>query len=301
MTPGIHKMPMEQYLADPCAAPSLSASLADTLLRQSPLHAKWQHPRLSPNYRQDHEEKFDIGTTAHSLVLEKDSSRICVINPEEYPGQKGGIPDGWTNKAIREARDLARSNGLTPILSKHYAAVRAMVEVARDFMASCEIAKHLADADAELVCVAKDGDTWLRARPDLMSKDRKVLVNYKTTENAAPGTFCRQITRMGYDLNAVFYERVMKNLGRQSEQFFIAQEVTPPHACSLVGLDPASRDIAEGKLDLALAIWGKCISSGRWGSYPKNVFYTTPTTWEMSEHEERRLTFDEIIEMTGNL
>lgn len=287
MIPGIHIMPMAQYLADPCEQPSLSAGIARTLLSQSPLHAKWQHPRLSPNYREREETKFDIGTAAHSLILEGDD-KVCVCEFND-----------WRTKAAQEMREQARGNGLVPLLAKHYHAVKEMVGVARDFMAKCEISSLIKSAEAERTCIAKEGDIFLRARPDLLSQDRKVLVNYKTTENAAPETFCRQISRMGYDMDAVFYERVMKNLGHRSEQFFIAQEVSPPYACSLTGLDNASREIAQGKVDLAIAVWAKCMSTGNWNGYPTRIHYTMPTSWEMSEHEERRLTFDEIIELAG--
>lgn len=301
MTHGIHRLPMSEYLADPCPEPSLSAGIAGILIAKSPLHAKWAHPRLSPRYLQDRDEKFDIGTTAHSLILENDETKICVINPEDYPSQKGGIPDGWTNKAIKAARDTARANGLTPILAKHHAAVKEMVGVAREFMQTCEIARYIKDADAELTCVTQHNGLWLRARPDLLSKDRKVIVNYKTTENASPDTFIRQINRMGYDLDAVFYERVMKNLGHSSEQFFIAQEVSPPYACVLAGLDPAAREVAQGKLNVALGMWERCMQSGRWNAYPGRVHYVSPSVWELDQAEERRLTFDEIIERASAL
>lgn len=285
VTPGIHKMPMAAYLADPCVAPSLTAGLADTILRQSALHAKWQHPKLSPDYRQEEDTKFDIGTAAHSLILEGDD-KVAVVEFND-----------WRTKAAQEQRDLARTNGMTPLLAKHYKAVKEMVAVAREFMKNCEIGASLAGAQPELTVIAKDGDIWLRARPDLTSKDNRILVNYKTCENASPEVFSRQIGRMGYDVSAAFYERAMKRLGHRAEEFFIAQEITPPYACSLHGLDPAAREIAEEKVELAIAIWAKCLKTGRWNGYPGRVHYTAPSSYEMAEAEERRLSADERIEL----
>ena len=44
----------EQYLADPCATPSLNQSTAHVMLTKSPLHAWHQHPRLGKaRYRWD--------------------------------------------------------------------------------------------------------------------------------------------------------------------------------------------------------------------------------------------------------
>ena len=44
--PGIHVWSHEEYLSDPCPEPSLSRSIADILMAQSPLHAWCAHPRL---------------------------------------------------------------------------------------------------------------------------------------------------------------------------------------------------------------------------------------------------------------
>jgi hypothetical protein len=124
-------MPMAQYLADPCAAPSLSAGIAHTLLTKSALHAKHAHPELADEYEEHNETKFDIGTAAHSLILEGED-KVAVIEA-----------DDWRKKEAKEQREEARKNGLTPLLRKHYEAVRKMVSVARSFMLECEIAPRL--------------------------------------------------------------------------------------------------------------------------------------------------------------
>lgn len=276
---------MQQYLADPCSAPSLSAGIADILCRQSPAHARTAHPRLNPNYKAKEDSRFDIGTAAHSLVLEGDD-KVCVV---EF--------DDWKKKAAQEQRDQARANGLVPLLSKHYHAVKEMVGVAREFISQCEIAKHLVAADAELTCIAHTGSTWLRCRPDLLSANRGINVHYKTCENAEPGAFCRQIPRMGYDIAAVLYEDALKRLGFKSTSYFIAQEISPPYACSLSTLDAAARDIAEGKYEYALRLWEKCMAADRWNAYPLTAAEATPSSWEMADAEDRRLSMDDRLEL----
>lgn len=288
MKQGLHaNVPLAEYLADPCEAPSLSAGIAHILISQSPLHAKWQHPRLSTAYRTKEDTKFDIGTAAHSLLLEG-LDKVAVVQA-----------DDWRTKAAQQQRTEARNNGMTPLLEKHYQAVKAMVEEAERYLRDCELAAALRDAQAELTGIVKRGNLWLRFRPDKLSADRCVMVNYKTCENANPEIFSRQIPRLGYDLSAAFYELCMAELGHKSEEVFLAQETTPPYACSLVGLDSATREIARGKVDLALKLWEKCIGSDRWPAYSSKIQYATPSTWEMSAHEERLLTLDERLELAG--
>ena len=63
------------------------------------------------------------------------------------------------------------------------------------------------------------------------------ILDYKTTENAEPETFIRQIGRMSYDLQAEFYVRGGKAVIEREPIFiFLAQEISEPYSCSLVGL-----------------------------------------------------------------
>jgi len=280
-------MSMADYLADPCPVASLSAGIANTLITQSPLHAMFKHPKLSPDYRQEQDTKFDIGTAAHSIFLEGDD-KVAVVEAND-----------WRTKDAQAQRDLARSNGMVPLLSKHYAAVKAMVGVAREFVSTCSLSKQLVGAEAEVTCIAKVGETWIRTRKDLLSQDRSVLINYKTCENACPDLFSRRLSAMGYDLSAALYEYVMELLGHRAQEFFIAQEISPPYACSIVGLSEAAREVARGKLKVAIALWERCMKSGKWPGYTSQVCYATPSSWEMDAHEDRMLSIEDRLELGG--
>ena len=94
--PGIYTdFPVDQYRADPCPQPSLTQSIAKVILDHSPLHAWHAHPRLNPRFVQDEEKKFDIGNTAHALLIGRGKS-IAVIDA-----------DDWRTKAAKEAREAA--------------------------------------------------------------------------------------------------------------------------------------------------------------------------------------------------
>lgn len=76
MTAELQTMSAEAYHQDPAPQPSLSSSIAKILLDQSPRHAWLAHPKLNPNYVAEEDSRFDIGTAAHVMMLERDSSRI---------------------------------------------------------------------------------------------------------------------------------------------------------------------------------------------------------------------------------
>ena len=277
----IHRISMAAYLADPAEQPSLSSSIAHKLITRSPLHAWRDHPRLGGAVRED-SGVADIGTVAHDLLLGGEG-KICVIDPNNYPSTTGTIPDGWTNKAIRAARDQARANGLTPILAGAMAGARAMVKAAHEFIATSEIAGVFDAGEAELTVIEQIDGVWLRCRPDWMSD--RYLLHYKTTKaSAAPEAFIRGIMpSMGYDMAMAFYAVCTPMSGRLHRM--LVQEQDAPYACSLIALSPALLEISLLKVRRAIALWEQCMLSGTWPGYSSRVHYAEPTPWALAAAE----------------
>jgi hypothetical protein len=116
---GIHTMDAAAYHDDPCERPSLSASLCKILISQSPAHAKAAHPRLNPDYKRTDDDKFSVGTCAHSLLLEGEAG-VAVV---PY--------DDWRTNAAKELRDEARQYGRVPLLARDWDQVQAMCAATR--------------------------------------------------------------------------------------------------------------------------------------------------------------------------
>lgn len=286
---GFHAgIPAAQYHMDLAPQPSLSSSVVKILLNESPRKAWYSHPRLNPNYRVIADSKFDLGTAAHAVLLENDASRIVVIDPEQYPSQKGNIPDGWTNKAIRAARDNAYGAGKTPLLKSYYDDVRQMVDAALAFIEESEISDAWHDAESEVTGIWQEGGVWLRCRFDRLTKDRRVIIDYKSTTDASPDGFSRQIPRMDYHIQDAFYRRCVRALGFPDPRFvFLPQECEPPYDPSLAGCSDALRQIADAEVERAVRLWRECVSSGTWPGYPKDICYAEPTSYMIQEHELR--------------
>ena len=293
LTPGIHDIPMADYLADPCPEPSLSSGCAHRLLTRSPLHAWAEHPRLGGRSGGD-SNASDKGSVAHDMLLGGEG-KICVIDPADYRSKPtkddpdGAIPKGWTNGAIRSARDMARGNGLTPILAAEYGAVRKMADVARQFLNTTELAGVLDSGKPEQTLIWQEGPTWFRARPDWLTNSGDVMLHYKTTEASAnPAPFIRGLLPgMGYDVSLAFYRRGWKALGGSHETLHVilVQEQSAPYACSLVALSPVMLAIAEEKVERAIDTWASCMKTRRWPAYSPAIHYAEPTAWQLAEAE----------------
>jgi hypothetical protein len=264
---------VQQYHSDPAPEPSLSSSIAKILLTQSPLHAWMAHPRLNPNYVPEESSRFDIGTAAHAVLLERDASRIVIVDA-----------DDWRTKAAKEERDAAREYGKLALLRKDHDNVLAMTAVAHKTIEQTELAGIFANGSAEETLIWRESDIYCRSRMDWISTDRKVILDYKTTDSAEPDTFIRQIARMGYDMQAEFYRRGETLVNGSNPTFvFLAQEISPPYACSLVALSNTYCELAQAKVAQAIHIWQRCLATGEWPGYSTHIHYAEPPAWAQAE------------------
>jgi len=278
-TPGLYAIPLSDYLADPCVEPSLSASIAHTLITQSPLHAFVQHPRLNPGAEREESSKANIGTIAHGLLLEGDESRVMVIEA-----------DDWRTKAAQAQRDAAYLAGMVPVLAKQMGPIRKMVEVARSAIRNSELAEAWKDGKPEQTMVWKEGEIWLRSRPDWLTNGHDLIIDYKTSAGSAePSAWIRTALGMGNDLQAALGLRGLKTLfhAKHPQFVFAVQEQEAPYSMSFIGLDPVFLDMAEHKIERAIRQWTDCMLTNTWPSYPSRICWMSPPAWAYTEEEQK--------------
>lgn len=277
-------LPMESYLT----TPAVSAPCLKTLIEQCP-RAAWHESWLNPDRPRDDSDAADLGTIAHSMILEGGPGKVLVIDPEDYPAKNGNIPKGWTNEAIRATRDAARASGLIPVLPEDMAAVEALVGSVRAFIASLEktepaiwAAFQPAGGDSEVTVTWLDGPTPCKIRPDRIAKDRRLIVDLKTTEKSAnPAQWKAD------HVGAAFYRRGCKaEFGTEPDYVFLIAEQHPPYLCSLIGVDPHGNEMGGEKVEYALALWAQCVKHENWPAYPPRVCYQEVKPWEESQWQE---------------
>lgn len=272
----------QEYHADPCVTPSLSASIAHILCTGSPAHARMAHPRLNPDYRSKETAHFDLGTAAHALLLEGRDA-VAVIDA-----------DDWRTKAAKEARDEAREAGKIPLLEAQFYDVRAMVGSAHEQLARFDgIVPFFVDGKPEQpIAWQEKGGVRCRSLIDWLHDDYRTIDDYKTTSRSAnPEQWTRSLFSFGGDIQAAFYRRGVKAVfGREPEFRFVVQETFPPYALSVIGVGPDVLLMADKKIDYALSVWKRCLEDDHWPGYPQRVCYAELPAWEeyrWLEREER--------------
>lgn len=283
MKPGVYQgVPMAEYLAMPAVSAGLLHTL-DTECPRAAWHASWLNPQRD---RGDSTKGQDAGSVAHAILLE--GSEACVRSID--------APD-WRTKAAKEERDAAREAGKIPLLAHQLPVIRSMVAACCEYLDSLKATEPAiysmfqGDGESEVTLVWEDAIDGVpcRARPDRISKDRRVIVDYKTVARTAePNGFGRMVGSMGYDMSVAHYRRGVLTLCNVLPTYvFLVQEVEPPYLCSLVSLEPAYVDFAQRRAMQALERWASCARANDWSGYPPRVAYVELPPWEAARREER--------------
>lgn len=282
---GIHTLDAGDYHADPSDTPSLSASIAHLLVNQTPRHAWNAHPRLNPNFEREEKAIYDSGTVAHSLILEGDASKVCIVEA-----------DDWRTKAAQQERNEARENGQVALLAKDWKRVRQMADAIRDQLARRNEEPALfTDGKAEQSMVWQEGGVTCRARVDWLRDDHVTIDDLKTTGRSAnPLQWSKNtLWSIGADIQVAFNLRGLKAITGEKATFrYVLIENQPPYAISVVSLAASALELGQQKADRAIQLWKQCLDSGDWPAYPPSTYFAETPAFEEArwmEHDGERL------------
>lgn len=281
MKAGQFAIPASDYLADTGNdVPTLNSTVARVLLADSPRHAFWTHPRLSPAYASEQSTRFDLGKAAHALILEGDESCFVVIDAKDYK-----------TKAAQEDQKYAWETGRIPILTHQLTNVRAMAAAIKLKLPEFERPIPFTGGKAEVTLVWQEGDVWCRARLDWLHDSRLFIDDLKTTEASAnPEVWGRTMYNSGLDIQAAFYSRGVKALFNVEPTFrFFVAESYEPYEPSMVSLAPDAMALAHAKVSRAIEIWRECVKSGDWPGYSRRTAYVEAPGWERERWESAQM------------
>jgi hypothetical protein len=244
--------------------PALGSTSLKTLATRTPAHWKWE--RDNPV----HKDAYDIGTLAHSLILEGDVSLHEVID----------VPDKMGNKWKLPANE-AKANGLIPITPKEWAGIVAM----KDAVMAHPLARAAFTGHKPEQSVFWDEDGLaLKCRPDAWKPG--ALIDLKTARDANPNEFGKTAAEYGYHQSAAHYiDGVKAATGEELPFHFVLVEKTAPYLVSVVELDWEAVNIGRALNDRAKRIYRECAESGNWPGYPSAEPISLPN-WAVYQAED---------------
>ena len=239
----------QDYHRDPAPEPSLSSSVAQVLVGQSPAHARLAHPRLNPDYQpREPTPAMELGTAVHGIAL-------GFIGHFEFVD----APD-WRTKAAKQAREIIRSDSAVALLEKQRDQVFAMAESIRKYLPS--------EFTPEVTILWSDNGAWFRARLDVMADG--IIYDIKTTGLFAHSDDWGRTKLWDYAMQVGLYRRAyaVEHEGELPRWRFIVQEDKPPYASQVYALDEKALAYCDDLAARAMFQWANCMEKNEWPAYP---------------------------------
>lgn len=257
---------------------SLSHSGAKAILKAPAL---FDYQRKHPVFK----KVFDFGTAAHALVLGRGMESVYVAPFDDWIKRKG--PEGGAQYTTTE-RDIAREDGLSPILPKDWEVVCDMADALSSHRKAMEL---LSVGEPEVSAWARDEETGVLMRCRYDWRRPKIGVDYKQTSiegGADPAAFVRAAVKLGYHTQQDWYCHVAEILGDPLDGFgFIVQEANPPYLVTVVELPQELVDLARQRNRLARQMFRDCTESGVWPGYVPDDQIARPDAPAWALREDR--------------
>lgn len=270
-------MSAAEYHADPCETPSLSSSIAKTLITRSAERAYLEHPKLGGQKRES-TKSMDRGDVIHSLILGQP------LNVELLPFEN------YRKKEAQAERDAAIDAGKTPVL------VHEMQDYRRTAaQVSIQLNNYSIRLDGQSEGsilwqdVTDDGETvQCRSRIDHVFADGHLwLYDLKTTADASPKACTKTILNFGYDLQAAAYCRAVERSAREWQGrikfMFLFVEDDAPYPVTPILLDGAFAAIGLSKWRRAVNRWATCLRENNWPPYVTEPITVLPPQWAIRD------------------
>jgi hypothetical protein len=261
MSASILEVTEAAYHADPCPSPSLSQSIAHTLITQSPRHAWLEHPRLGGNVERVSTKAMDEGAILHKLLLGAGAQFEMVV------------ADDWRTNAAKDARAAIEAGGKIAILAKNFEKLRTAAD--RIFKNAANQGFPLGGRSEVAIQFVDYADQIKRQRP-VMCRCRidqiapaHVIYDVKKVRSANPKDIARCIVEFGYDIQGhaytIAYEQLYPEALGRSDFVFLFCETEPPYEVVAARLDGYHREIGKRRWEKAVFLWDKLLTEG---SYP---------------------------------
>jgi len=219
------------------ARPELSASSIKTILKNP-------YEFLNPIRRET--KNFSIGSAVHKLILE----------PHEFDDEFVVAPE--INKRTKEGKDVwakfEEANQNKTVLSKEdFYLCKSCSE---SVLQHDEAKLFLTGGVAESSHFGKLEGVSVKCRPDYYREDIGVVVDVKTTQDASPDGFVKDVANFGYYVQAKFYIDTLESIGKKADKFlFIVVQKTAPFMVGMYELDPTALDFGKDEYLRALDIY----------------------------------------------
>jgi len=256
---GLHtQVPEPVYHADPAPQPSLSSSLARTLLYESPAHAWQEHPRLrGKSSERESTLAMNLGSIVHALLAGEEAMKQSL--------EIGHFPD-YRTAAAKEWKAEVIASGRTPLLEKDLLGAGDVAHAVRLTLPG--LFSQKTTAQKELTAVWQDiGGHYCRARIDCLQRHETggaSIWDWKTASDVSDRALERACQTYRYPFQLAFYLRGLRKLLPEVTAWdakLVFVEATAPHTVRLVSFSEEYMAYAASEVEKAIERWADCMSA----------------------------------------
>ena len=195
--------------------------------------------------------EFDLGTVAHSLILEGDESKVAVLNVKDKRGKE------WT------AHDAtAREEGKIPLKLTEWDTVRRMRD---SVFTNTDAAALLTNHEPEVSIRWDQNGVPLKGRLDAWHGGAGIIADLKTCRDASPTGFGKDAANYGYHVQAADYADGVNVLtGDVPDYFIVAVCKEAPHSVGVYRLTPEHLDKGRAIVTRALINYNEALVRHEW-------------------------------------
>ena len=225
----------------------------------------WCYSPYNPNrYERESTKALDFGQAAHMLILgEEGFASQYVLRPDVIDGA------AWqgNRKVCKEWMNDAKESGRTVITEKEIEDIR---HIADNLVKHPIVQQGVLNGRVERSIVYRDGNIWIKSRPDLIVKAGGDFVDLKTAVDVSNEALMRTIYEHGYHVQAAVVRMAIREVmgeGIFNSFSFVFVEKKPPYDVRVMQLRPEDIDVGERQARLAIQKVKHCLEVDEWPGY----------------------------------
>ena len=258
MKPGFYEMADSEYFADPWGEenPSLSASMAKTIMAKSIQNAWSQSPHCPEHVPFKPNAAMEFGKAVHALVF--GGENVVVIDAPDY-----------RTKAAKEQRDAANALGQIPLLEKRADGMRVCAELVKRRFDGLYDGPYIPEQVLLWAADGFDGEPEgpRRAKIDTRGKDNPIIVDLKTTQASISFDACqKRIFSDKLHIQAAAYREALETLkpewkGRVQFYFQWIEQQAPYTLSEPIFMDETGLELGLEQWHFAGRIWDNAVKT----------------------------------------
>lgn len=247
---------------------SISSSGLRAVLRRPSEY--WGFSPYNPKpFDRPEKDSLEFGKAAHMLLLgEEGFKERYSLRPANYPDGKGGEKpwSGQSNWCKAWLADQAKA-GKVVITETDIGHIR---QIATALSRKEAIRLGILNGRIERSLFCKDGDIWLKARPDVVPNDSGDFVDLKTAASVDDESLSKAIYNNGYHVQAGLLRMIVRQvLGADafSSFTFVFVEKSPPYDVRVLQLKDEDIDLGESQARAAIETVKRCLKENSWPGF----------------------------------